>query len=253
MKKYLFIVLAALLAANMLTGCTGQNSSPEQSNVSEQSSTPAANQSETPTGEGTLSNASAAYEKLIAYKTEDYEQQSIADFNAALASTPDELSELLAAQADVINAISLDDENYDFFITTIQLSANELYCEHTGEALVFNVGISQKSRPCEELDADGETVYEFSCFVDLQIAYSINAPELLTVAERDNTLLTFKNEMQSYLNGLSEEEITDGTIRTMLIDKSTELVNSLSTEDMKLSFCEISLIEISDAGTEIIQ
>lgn len=33
-------------------------------------------------------------------------------------------------------------------------------------------------------------------------AYSINAPKLVTVAERDRALLTFKEEMQKYLNGL---------------------------------------------------
>ena len=81
--------------------------------------------------------ASAAYEKLIAYKTGDYGQQSIADFNAMLALTPDELTELLAAVADVGNTISHDDENYDFFTTTIPFSSQELYCEHMREELTF--------------------------------------------------------------------------------------------------------------------
>lgn len=46
------------------------------------------------------------------------------------------------------------------------------------------------------------TVYDFSCFVEANVAYSINAPELVAVAERDKALLTFKEEMQNYLNGL---------------------------------------------------
>lgn len=253
MKKYVSIIFATLLTVNVLTGCAGENSSLGQNNVSEQNSVPATHQAETPTNETSLSNASAAYEKLIAYKTEGYLGQSVADFNAALVSTPAELAELLAAQAEVINVISPDDENYDFFTTTMSFSANELYCEHTGEELLFYMGISKKSRPCDYLDEAGETVYDFSCFVDLQVAYSINSPNLLTVAERDNALLTFKEEMQNYLNGLSEAEIADGNIRTMLLDKSAELANSMSTEKMKLSSCEISLIEISDAGKEVIQ
>ena len=59
------------------------------------------------------------------------------------------------------------------------------------------------------------------------------------------------NPMQNYLNGLSEEEIVDDDIKKMLIDKSDELANSLSTENMKLSPCEVYLIEIHNAGTEI--
>lgn len=97
------------------------------------------------------------------------------------------------------------------------------------------------------------TVYDFSCFVEANVAYSINAPELVAVAERDKALLTFKEEMQNYLNGLSEEEIVGGDIKKMLIDKSTELANSLSTENMKLSPCDIYLLDINDAGTEIIK
>lgn len=216
MKKYLSIIFAVLLTVSPLTGCAS-------------------------------SNTSAAYEKLIAYKTENYSGQSVADFNTALAPTSDELTELLATQADVIGTISSDDENYDFFTTTMYFSTNELYCEHMGEEVAFFAGISKMSRPCNYLDEDGETVYEFSCFVDLAVPYAINSPELLTVAERDNTLLTFKEEMQNYLNGLSEAEITDGNIRTKLMDKATELANSLSTEKMKLLSCEIFLININGA------
>ena len=255
MKKCLPIIFAALLMVSALTGCAGRNSSPEQNNAAAQSSKTNISQPVTSTtgaSSPTVSpNASAAYEKLIAYKTEGYGQQSIADFNTTLASTPDELTEFLAAVADVSGTISSDDENYGFFTTTITFSSHELYCEYMGEEVTFNMPISKQSRPCDYLDEDGETVYDFSCFVEADVAYSINAPELVTVAERDKALLTFKEEMQNYLNGLSEEEIVGGDIKKMLTDKSTELANSLSTENMKLSPCDIYMIEIHNAGTEI--
>lgn len=148
----------------------------------------------------------------------------------------------------MISAISPNDENYDFFTTTISFSSHELYCEHMGEEVTFNIPISKKSRPCDYLDEDGETVYDFACFVEANVAYSINAPELVTVAERDKALLTFKEEMQNYLNSLSETEITDGNIREVLTDKATELANRLSTPNMQLSSCEIYLIEINDVS-----
>lgn len=195
---------------------------------------------------------SASYEKLIAYKTKNYPQQSIASFNAALASTPDELTELLAAQADVINEISPNDENYDFYTTTLQFSANELYCGHMGEELTFFAGISKQSRPSKWPDEDGEIWYEFHCHADLYVGYSISSPEHVTVAERDTMLLTFKEEMQRYLDSLSENEITDGAIKAKLADKAAELISSLSTENMELLSCDIS-IEISDSGIDNIQ
>ncbi len=255
MKKCLPIIFAALLMVSVLTGCAGRNSSPEQNNATVQNSKTNISQPVTSTtGESSLAvspTASAAYEKLIAYKTKGYEKQSIADFNTTLASTPDELAEFLAEVADVGSTISHDDENYDFFNTSISFSSHELYCEHMGEEFTFNIPLSKQSRPCGYLDEDGETVYDFTCFVEADVAYFIKAPELVTVAERDKALLTFKEEMQNYLNGLSEEEIVGGDIKKMLKTKSAELANSLSTKNMKLTPCDIYMIEIHNAGTEI--
>ena len=255
MKKCLPIIFAALLMVSALTGCAGRNSSPEQNNATAPSGETSISQPVTSTtgaSSPTVSpTASAAYEKLIAYKTESYGEQSIADFNTTLASTPDELAEFLAAVADVISTISPDDENYDFFTTTISFSSQELYGEHMGEEFFISMPLSKLSRPCDYLDDEGETVYDFTCFVDATAVYSIQAPKFVSVAERDKALLTFKEEMQNYLNGLSEEEIVGGDIKKMLTDKSTELANSLSTENMKLSPCDIYMIEIHNAGTEI--
>ena len=249
MKKCLPIIFAALLMVSALTGCAGRNSSPEQNNATAQSSKTNISQPVTSTtgdSSPTVSpTASSAYEKLIAYKTRNYGQQSIAYFNTTLAPTPDELTELLAAVADVSSTISSDDENYEFFTTTMTFSSHELYCEHMGEEFTLFVPMSKQSRPCSYLDEYGETVYDFNCFVEAKVAYSINNPKLVTVAERDKALLTFREEMQNYLNGLSEEEVASNNIKEMLIDKSAELAKSLSTENMKLSPCEIYLIEIN--------
>ena len=237
MKKCLSITFATLFMVSALTGCAGRRNPALQNHSSEM----------LPSGQN-----NAAYETLIAYRTGNYGQQSIADFNAALAPTPDELTDFLAAVADVGGAISPDDENYDFFMTTITFSSHELYCEHMGETFTLFLPLSKQSRICDYLDEDGEPVYDFTCFVEATAAYSIDNPELVSVAERDQTLLTFREEMQHYLNDLSEEEITDGDIRKMLTEKSAGLAKSLSTEYMKLSPCEIYLLEINDAGTEII-
>ena len=129
MKKCLPIIFAALLMVSALTGCASQtglaqrNSSPEQNNSTAPGGETSISQpvaSTTGASSPTVSpTASAAYEKLIAYKTESYGEQSIADFNTTLASTPDELTEFLAAVADVISTISSDDE---IMISSLQQS-----------------------------------------------------------------------------------------------------------------------------------
>lgn len=257
MKKCLPIIFAVLLTVSALTGCASQsnlalrNPSSEH-NAAMQGNEPAIIQTALSINGASSPivspNASAAYEKLIACKTEGYEQQSVADFDAAFACTPDELTEFLATVADVSNTISSDDENYEFFITAITFSSYELYCEHMGEEFTLFVPMSKQSRLCDYLDEAGEPVYEFNCFVESNVAYSIDNPKLVSVAERDKALLTYKEEMQNYLNGLSETEITDGDVKTMLIDKSAELADSLSTENMRLSPCEIYFLEINGEG-----
>ena len=243
MKKFLSIILVTLLAVSVFTGCAKQTSLPEKANVPAQGVELASKQSATPTSGGVPTNTSAAYAKLIAYKTEGYGQQSVADFNTALAPTPDELTAFLAAIADVGSSISPNDENYDFFATTMTFSAHELYCEHMGEEFTLFLPMSKQSRSCNYLDEHGETVYDFNCFVEANVAYFINNPELVTVAERDKALLTFREEMQNYLNGLSEEVVAGGNIKTVLTDKSAELAKKLSTENMELSPCEVYLTE----------
>lgn len=264
MKKCLPIISVVLLTVSALAGCANRiysvhqnnlvrrNPSSEQNNAAMQGNEPAIIQTAL-SANGASSpivspDASAAYEKLIAYKAEGYEQQSVADFNAALASTPDELTEFLAAVADVSNTISSDDENYEFFTTTITFSSHELYCEHMGEEFTLFLSMSKQSRLCDYLDDAGEPVYEFNCFVESNVAYSISNPKLVSVEERDKVLLTYKEEMQNYLSSLSETEITDGDVKKMLIDKSAELADSLSTENMKLSPCEIYLLDINGEG-----
>ena len=253
MKKFLSIILATLLAVSVFTGCAKQTSQPENANVPAQGVELASKQTTTPTSGVVPANTSAAYAKLIAYKAESYGQQSVADFNAALASTPDELTVFLAEIADVISTISPDDANYDFFTTTMSFSSHELYCEHMGEEFAFSIPISKRSRLCDYLNDEGEPVYEFACYVESYVPYSINDPKLVTVAERDKALLTFKEEMQNYLNSLSEAEIAGGNIKKMLTDKSAELANILSTENMKLSPCQIYMIEIFGEAEEAIQ
>ncbi len=252
MKKCLSVVLAAVLSVGILAGCVRQDLVPAQQNAaSGQSGT---GQSAAPISRAVNpaapANPSDAYKKLAAFKTENYLQQSIADFNTTLAPTPDKLSELLAAVAEVnVSNISPDDENYDFITTTITISANELYCEHRGEQVVFIAPIVKSSRPSPYPDEDGDVWYEFWCSATLCVDYDIKSPGQLSVGERDTTLLTFKEKMQNYLEGLSESEIKGGDIRAMLTEKAAETAKSLSTDKMALS-CEIFLLEGSNLEPE---
>lgn len=222
MKKYVLAMFAALMILSMPAGCAGKN------------------------------EVSAAYEKLIAYKTNYYSKQSVADFNNSLRN--EDLTELYEAYDTVMTDISSDDENYDFITLTLATSLNEIYHEQVGKNTAFSISgyLERKEQPFdiellpdEENISAKEQIYEYILYGLYNINYTISDPAELTVAERDSALQTFRTEMQTYVDGLSENEIVGRNIKTRLSDKAAELAKRISTDRIQLSY-EISNIELSD-------
>ncbi|MDE6129907.1 MAG: hypothetical protein K2G16_12070, partial [Lachnospiraceae bacterium] len=163
-------------------------------------------------------------------------------FNTVLAPNYDALTEMLAAYADV--DVPAGDENYHFLENTLRFSLNELFCESRGETCCFMGFVSKETDPYDEAD-DGTIFYRFTCYINFAVDYEILSPETFTIAERDATLLSFQAKLQSYLDSLSEDEITDGNIRTMFSDKAAALAAQASNDNIRLT-AEISFIELFD-------
>lgn len=221
MKKSIITPLAAVLCLSLLTGCNAKDSSTppdsQQTNPPAQATVASAN----------ISDTSEAYEKLVALKTEDYKQQSVADFNQSLAPNNGDISGLLDAQADVLASISPDDKNYEFITVTLAASLDELYCEQMNDSVGLSAYLKKEEQPLEKLPGEE------------------------SVAERDSALQKFKTEFQNYVDNLSEADLTSSNIKTVLSEKADELENSLSTAKMKLS-CEVENVEVHNAGEEVV-
>ena len=247
MKKSIITSLAVVLCVSLLSGCNAKDSSTPPN--SQQTNTPAQTT-------GSSSGTSDAYEKLVVFKTEDYEQQSVADFNQSLAPDNGDISGLLDAQAEVLASISPDDENYEFITVTLAASLDELYCEQMNDSVGRSAYLKREKRPLENLPgeesvAETETTYQFVFYALYRLNYTFSDPTQITIAERDNALQKFKTEFQNYVDNLSEADMISSNIKTILSEKAVELENSLSTAQMKLS-CEVESVEVHDAGTEIV-
>ena len=247
MKKSIITSLAVVLCVSLLSGCNAKDSS----------TPPNSQRTNTPTQTtGSSSGTSDAYEKLVVFKTEDYEQQSAADFNQSLALDNGDISGLLDAQAEVLASISPDDENYEFITVTLAASLDELYCEQMNDSVGHSAYLKREERPLENLPseesvAETETTYQFVFYALYRLNYIFSDPTKITIAERDNALQKFKTEFQNYVDNLSEADMTSSNIKTILSEKAVELENSLSISKMKLS-CEVESVEVHDAGTEIV-
>lgn len=181
------------------------------------------------------------YDRLVSYRTKGYEKMSVADFNARLCDEEGELDRLLDANAQVTGTISREDENYDFLVNTMSVSLSELYCEVFGETYGIASTLSKLERPYDEPQGD-ETIYAFAFFVNGWISYTIDEPELLTVEARNRALQAMQNGLQSYVDGLSEEELMSADIERKLVKKGEELAGKLSTDRMKIWY-EVQLVE----------
>ena len=250
MKKSIITPLAAVLCLSLLAGCNAKDSSTppdsQQTNPPAQATVASAN----------ISDTSEAYEKLVALKTEDYKQQSVADFNQSLAPNNGDISGLLDAQADVLASISPDDENYEFITVTLAASLDELYCEQMNDSVGLSAYLKKEEQPLEKLPgeesvAGAEITYQFVFNALYRLNYTFSDPTQITVAERDSALQKFKTEFQNYVDNLSEADLASSNIKTVLSEKADELENSLSTAKMKLS-CEVENVEVHNAGEEIV-
>lgn len=243
-------IIAAVLCLSLLTGCNAKDSSTppdsQQTNPPAQATVASAN----------ISDTSEAYEKLVALKTEDYKQQSVADFNQSLAPNNGDISGLLDAQADVLASISPDDKNYEFITVTLAASLDELYCEQMNDSVGLSAYLKKEEQPLEKLPgeesvAGAEITYQFVFNALYRLNYTFSDPTQITVAERDSALQKFKTEFQNYVDNLSEADLASSNIKTVLSEKADELENSLSTAKMKLS-CEVENVEVHNAGEEIV-
>ncbi len=233
-KQFAIRAAAVFTACGLLTGCAAQDgfvhtALESRSNDSVRGSigTNLVEEREPFSQDG-----SAAYEKLLSYKTDGYLSLSVAEFHALIAPTSDALGEALAAYAEAV--ISKEDENYDFFDVTLRASLSELYGEEFEESAYFSVVLSRKERPYVS-PIDGYVFYEFLFFANVDIEYRVTSPEALTVAERDGVLRACREELQSYVDGLSEEQILYGNIRAALTRKAAELERRYSGDGMELS------------------
>lgn len=250
MKKRIIAPVVTVLCLSLLAGCNSGGShipsDGQQANTSAQT---------TVTNSDT-STTSDAYKKLVAFKTANYEQQSVADFNQSLTPDNRDISGLLDAQVEVLASISPDDENYRFITVTLAASLDELYCEQMNDSVGFSAYLKRVERPQQKLPgeesvAGAETTYQFLFNALYRLHYTFSDPIQITVAERDNALQNFKTELQSFVDGLSEDDLTSQNIKTTLNEKADELASKFSTAEIELS-CEIESIEVHNAGTEIV-
>ncbi len=171
---------------------------------------------------------------LNAFRVDGYAGMSVADFNRLLMpedADPDRLTRLLSAYAAATAANAHLDE---FFTVTLNLSLTELFAQYSDDESGWVCCLTRES--------EGDP-YFITLNAMLWRRYEILDADALTVGRRDALLTEFGTRMQSWVNGLSEDEAVAAGIRAKLSEEASRIAAELSTDAIRL-YGEVSNIEI---------
>lgn len=172
------------------------------------------------------------YESLLALKTPDYKEMSLADFNAAILDWVNDnyyCAERIKEDAGRNDyQVELSEEERAFVSLTMILSNEENY------RMIKSIPKGEPEKPV----FDGGRLYKATddgfawCLLDYQLSYSIPYKERITVGERDSHVNGVLREIQEFWNETSLDELVEMSEEEMTYHLSTiagKYSNSLIT------------------------
>lgn len=177
------------------------------------------------------------YHSLLALKTADYEDMSIADFNARLLAWMDEdFDRMERIDADTQwndFQVNLNEEERLFVLLTVYLSGTEngefVQSSYTNEAEADPV--YQESLP-QKLESDGKQ--PIWCDLYYQFSYHIADKETVTVGERDRLVNGMVSAIQKFWDEATLDELLTMT-EDDVISRLTSLAVEYSSDNVTIS------------------
>ena len=178
------------------------------------------------------------YKSLLALKTPDYQDMSIADFNMALLAWANENYDRM----ERVNCdtgwndfqLSLDDEELSFVKLTVYLSGNEnakyVQSNYTGrpeEAPVYNQDLPQKT-----IVENGRTAW---CSLWYQFSYSLT--DYATVGERDYCVGNMVRDIEKFWNETGTEDMLKMTEKDVA-EKLRKIAGGYNTKHITITINE---------------
>lgn len=220
MKKYLSIIFAALVLASALTGCAGQENTPEQSEVSDTDVSAGMPEPETVPDD---SFSKEDYQKLLALQFDDYRHMTISEFQSKvwkMTDTP-EYTELLGrfSKSETLYRMKDSDETawFLFYILEPLTAENWKMRSYSGAA------VSDLPSPAE--NATLEYTYTLT----------ILAPDKVMVKDYNDMRANVKDALHDILRNRTKEELQNEAL--MLTELKTyidEILSDLQTPEVSI-------------------
>lgn len=182
------------------------------------------------------------YRLLLSLKTEGYANVSVSDFLQSyteLAQNPDFQKAYARVSRDIFNhdvRVDITDEEMSFLETTLEATSQEFIAQHHAKNELPTLRYWIERQRSEAYN--GHDIAVFELFVDYKIVYSISDDAGLMVGERDTILLAIVNDMRSFVDGRTEDELAYG--QSALEAKTERLEQQYSNGKIQLKINIIS-------------
>jgi len=223
MKKYLLIILAALLSVSIFTGYTRRRNPPKQNSVSD-TRIPV-----TAPGPGKMPDYSFSqddYQRLLALRLDGYEDMTVSDFQMQVWKLTDtaEYRDLLErfTQSKTLFEWKDTDETASFMFYVLEPLTAEKW----------------QSRDYSGYADSGFSQSKDHAMLEYVFTLTILSPDTLTIRDYNSTRLNIISGMQDIIKSKTREELQDENADSMLAALQTDtdnLIEQLQTEKIGIS------------------
>ena len=185
-------------------------------------------------------------EKVLGLKTEDYKKLFLKDFRNQVAEKLSD-SDTYDAFQKIRDYMLENSESLDVDLDELAFLKYTLPCTY-GEEIYINV--NKKKAPAFynrintkfEEESEKGSITKTNCNIEYCVGYSIKDETKFTVEQRDEVIMNVINDMQSYIDTMFEQPISDiDDCYNKLQEKFNEVVSENNTNEMKLSAVYISM------------
>ncbi len=223
MKKYLLIILAALLSVSVLTWYTRRRNPPEQNNVSDTRIPVTAPE---PGKMPDHSFSREDYQRLLALRLDGYEDMTVSDFQMQVWELTDtaEYRDLLErfTQSKTLFEWKDTDETASFLFYVLEPLTAEKW----------------RSRDYSGYADSGFSHTKDHAMLEYVFTLTILSPDTLTIRDYNSTRLNIISGMQDIIKSKTREELQDENADSMLAALQTDtdnLIEQLQTEKIGIS------------------
>jgi len=177
------------------------------------------------------------YDLIMSLKPADYESYTVNEFHNYVITNlfdSENSDAITASYENVIGTIDKNDDNFNF-ICSLELTISEIYAESLNDYPNYMYQCFYKEGDPIHVSADGESVFEYLFMAPCNIYITLDDAASLTIKEKTNLFLLYKDKLQSKVDSLTTDEMSSSTITEKLQNEFDSVNAEVNTDQISFS------------------